>query len=152
MGMLYYDYKFKKTEFQDKWDDFKNNIDKTIRFIYKDKSDIGPILSLYRKVYKITPASIKNNFDDKYKNDREFLIFVLLSYTSICESTISSEFDIKPKDLELLKQKYNQISEEYEEKISKLFEPLKDGYISNKYQQLAFQEEINIKQKRNYKC
>jgi predicted KAP-like P-loop ATPase len=57
--MINHNYKFKTKKYQKKFQNELDHISHNIKKIYKDRTDIQPIVSNYRKVFKITPAKLK---------------------------------------------------------------------------------------------
>lgn len=139
--MLYSKYNFKTEKYKNQWNDILKNADEDIKYIYKDRTSLQPILSQYRKVFRVTPSAVKQNSKNRYKNDQILIALICIRFTNISIKDLLNEFKIDPIVVESITND-NLLDEKYKSEINKFFKPLKEGFLLNKYQQLAFQEEI----------
>jgi hypothetical protein len=124
------------------WEDELKNIDQNIKHIFKDRVDMHPILSRYRQLTKITPFALKDPSNLQYTNNRLFVIYLILNYTSVNDDTIISEFKISQKNFNNIKSN-TELPNKFESKVKEFFEPLKwDGYLHNKLSVLHWQDDI----------
>ena len=141
--MINPNYQFETKKYQKLWQDEIKNIDKNIKYIYKDRDDLRVILSNYRKVFKITPAKIKSlNIDSEHI---QFIIYLALNFTNISKETLINELNITSDDID----KPLKSNQDFQDKIKIFFEPLKEGYLSNKKAVFAMQEEIFLKNRKS---
>jgi len=135
--MIYHDFKFKITKYQELWNDELKNINRNIKLIYCDRTDLQVILSDYRKLFKITPAKIKilKADDDNIK----LIVWIALKYTSITTDTLIAELNIDKNCIDNII-KYD--STIFSKKVDDFFEPLKDDYLINRRAIYSFQDDI----------
>ena len=119
----------------------RSNIDTDIRTIYKDRINIQPILSNYRKLTKITPGALKDKTNKQYKENRLLVIYIILNYTSVSDETLIEEFDILKEDIAQIKQDHT-LKSKYKLLVKCFFNNLKSGYLENELSVLYFQEKI----------
>ena len=140
--MKKYSTQFKHQKYKDMWEDELKNIDQNIKHIFKDRVDMHPILSRYRQLTKITPFALKDPSNLQYTNNRLFVIYLILNYTSVNDDTIISEFKISQKNFNNIKSN-TKLANKFESKVKEFFEPLKqDSYLLNKLSNLHMQDEF----------
>ena len=140
--MLYSNYKFKIKENQEKWNEECSNVYANMKQYYKKRG--MNVLSVIRKIYRITPARLKIDNSLEIAEIRNFALYMMVNYSGKTIEDISNDFsNITIKDLEYMLD--NDILEiKYEDKIKRFFDYYKEGYLSNIYQHIAFHEDIDL--------
>jgi len=140
--MMYSNYEIKLKENQDKWNDECENVYNSMKQYYKKRGT--NVLSIIRKMYRITPARLKMDNSLEISETRNFTLYMLVNYSGKTIEDISNDFsNITEKDLEYMMD--NKILEiKYEDKIRNFFDYLKDGYLSNIYQHIAFADDVSF--------
>lgn len=140
MGILYYDYKFKSKENQDKWDDILKNVYHYMKLDFT-KNGVN-VYSQIRRMYNITPARLKKDGSDAIKNIRNFTLYMLVHFSKQDLKEIANEFvDVTIKDLEMIKNDKT-LDLKYDEEIKMFLDYYKEDYLSNTYQCMAASEEM----------
>lgn len=57
MGLIYYNYEFKSSKYQELWKDELENTISNMQKYYKNRMSLNGILSRFKKVFRITPIS-----------------------------------------------------------------------------------------------
>ena len=81
MGLMYYDYEFKSLKYQELW---KNELEDTISNMqkyYKNRMSLNGILSRFKKVFHITPITLKTDLSENKRYLRILAIYLLLKYS-----------------------------------------------------------------------
>ncbi|MGB3752058.1 MAG: hypothetical protein WA945_10880 [Arcobacteraceae bacterium] len=139
--MINHNYKFKTKKYQEKYQNELDNISQNIKNIYKNRTDIHPIVSNYRKVFKITPARLKSL--DMNSKDKIFVLYLLIHYTSVSDDTILDEFSITIDDLQSIKDD-STLAVLFADEIECFFNSLIEDYLANKKDVISFQEQIAL--------
>ena len=140
--MMYSNYEIKLKENQDKWNDECENVYNSMKQYYKKRGT--NVLSIIRKMYRITPARLKMDNSLEISEIRNFALYMMVNYSGKTIEDISNDFlNITIKDLEYMLD--NEMLEvRYEDKIQRFFDYSKDGYLSNIYQHIAFLDDVKF--------
>ena len=140
MGLMYYDYEFKSLKYQELW---KNELEDTISNMqkyYKNRISLNGILSIFKKVFHITPITLKSDLSLNKRYLRRLAIYLLLTYSFEEKEKIALEFQISLNELE----QFENIDIGFTNDIKTFFEYFKNDYLLERKSNLAFQEEISL--------
>lgn len=129
MGLKYYDYEFKSSKYQELWKDELENTISNMQKYYKNRMSLNTILSIFKKVFHITPISLKTDLSSNKKYLRTLAIYLLLTYSFEKKEKIALEFQIGLNELE---------------QFQNIDIDLKNDYLLERKSNLAFQEEISL--------
>ena len=135
MGLMYYDYEFKSLKYQELW---KNELEDTISNMqkyYKNRISLNGILSIFKKVFHITPITLKSDLSLNKRYLRTLAIYLLLTYSFEKKEKIALEFQIGLNELE----QFQNIDIGFTNDIKTFFEYFKDDYLIERKSNLAFQ-------------
>lgn len=100
MGLIYYNYEFKSSKYQELWKDELENSISNMQKYYKNCMSLNAILSIFKKVFHITPIILKTDLSENKRYLRILAIYLLLKYSCEKKDKIALEFQINPIDLE----------------------------------------------------
>ena len=135
MGLMYYDYEFKSLKYQELW---KNELEDTISNMqkyYKNRISLNGILAIFKKVFHITPITLKSDLSLNKRYLRTLAIYLLLTYKKKKKEKIALEFQIGLNELE----QFQNIDIGFTNDIKTFFEYFKDDYLIERKSNLAFQ-------------
>ena len=135
MGLMYYDYEFKSLKYQELW---KNELEDTISNMqkyYKNRISLNGILAIFKKVFHITPITLKSDLSLNKRYLRTLAIYLLLTYSFEKKEKIALEFQIGLNELE----QFQNIDIGFTNDIKTFFEYFKDDYLIERKSNLAFQ-------------
>ena len=138
MGLMYYDYEFKSLKYQELW---KNELEDTISNMqkyYKNRISLNGILSIFKKVFHITPITLKSDLSLNKRYLRRLAIYLLLEYSFEEKEKIAHEFQMNPNELV----QFENIDVGFSNDIKTFFEYFKNDYLIERKSNLAFREEI----------
>ena len=138
MGLMYYDYEFKSLKYQELW---KNELEDTISNMqkyYKNRISLNGILSIFKKVFNITPITLKSDLSLNKRYLRTLAIYLLLEYSFEEKEKIAHEFQMNPNELV----QFENIDVGFANDIKTFFEYFKNDYLIERKSNLAFHEEI----------
>ena len=140
MGLLYLDYEFKSPKYKKLWEnEFKNTIFNMQRY-YKNRMSLNKILSIFKKVFHITPITLKTDLFQNRRYLRTLVIYLLLEYSFEEKEEIVHEFQITLNELV----QFENIDIDFTNDINAFFEYFKNDYLIERKSNLAFQEEIEL--------
>ena len=143
--MINYDYQFKTQKYQSKWRDILENTFTHIECDYRKNKDllISGVLSRFKKVFGITPKTLKDSTDNALYRYKMLAIYLLVKYSKESFETIAREFHITVETVEEIdsNEMYFKL---FEEEIKKYFNSFKEDYLLNLRSVLAFEEQAEI--------
>ena len=98
------------------------------------------ILSIIKKVFHITPITLKTDLSSNRSYLRRLAIYLLLTYSFEEKEKIALEFQISLNELE----QFENIDIGFTNDIKTFFEYFKNDYLLERKSNLAFQEEISL--------
>lgn len=140
MGLIYYDYEFKSSEYQELWKDELENSISNMQKYYKNRMSLNAILSIFKKVFNLTPITLKTDLSENKRYLRTLAIYLLLEYSFEKKEKIALEFQISLNELE----QFDNIDVDFTHDIKTFFEYFKNEYLLERKSNLAFQEEISL--------
>lgn len=140
MGLIYYDYWFKSSKYQELWKDELENTISNMQEYYKNRMSLNAILSIFKKVFHITPITLKSDLSLNKRYLRTLAIYLLLTYSFEEKEKIAFEFQISLNELE----QFENIDIDFTHDIKTFFEYFKNDYLIERKSNLAFQEEISL--------
>ena len=140
MGLMYYDYEFKSLKYQELWKDELEDTISNMQKYYKNRISLNGILSIFKKVFHITPITLKSDLSLNKRYLRRLAIYLLLTYSFEEKEKIVLEFQISLNELE----QFENIDIGFTNDIKTFFEYFKNDYLLERKSNLAFQEEISL--------
>jgi len=140
MGLIYYNYEFKSSKYQELWKDELENTISNMQKYYKNRMSLNAILSIFKKVFHITPLTLKTDLSLNKRYLRTLAIYLLLEYSFEEKEKIALEFQISLNELE----QFENIDIGFTNDIKTFFEYFKNDYLLERKSNLAFQEEISL--------
>lgn len=140
MGLIYYNYEFKSPKYQELWKDELENTIFNMQKYYKNRMSLNAILSIFKKVFHITPITLKTDLSLNKRYLRRLAIYLLLTYSFEEKEKIALEFQISLNELE----QFQNIDIDFKNDIKTFFEYFKNDYLIERKSNLAFQEEISL--------
>ena len=140
MGLIYYNYEFKSSKYQELWKDELENTISNMQKYYKNRMSLNGILSRFKKVFHITPITLKTDLSSNRSYLRRLAIYLLLTYSFEEKEKIALEFQISLNELE----QFQNIDIGFTNDIKTFFEYFKNDYLLERKSNLAFQEEISL--------
>jgi hypothetical protein len=140
MGLLYLDYKFKSSKYQELWKRELENTIPNMQKYYKNRMTLDAILSRFKKVFHITPITLKTDLYENKGYLRTLAIYLLLEYSFEEKEKIALEFQINPNELV----QFGNINIDFKNDIKAFFEYFKNDYLIERKSTLAFQEDISL--------
>ena len=140
MGLIYYNYEFKSSKYQELWKDELENTISNMQKYYKNRMSLNAILSIFKKVFHITPITLKSDLSLNKRYLRTLAIYLLLTYSFEEKEKIALEFQISLNELE----QFQNIDIDFKNDIKTFFEYFKNDYLLERKSNLAFQEEISL--------
>ncbi len=136
MLTIWDDYEIQDEESKKKLEDVYKN---PIPYIQKrHHPTFDGVLSRIRKLFKITPVAIKINDTEKAKKLREFILYLLITYTKEYEK-IKLEFKLSQEELDLIKKDLT-LEKKYNKEILEYFSYEIDGEIRNIKSNICFSD------------
>lgn len=143
--MINYDYQFKTQKYQSKWRDILENTFTHMEHTYRKNKDLpmSGVLSRFKKVFGITPKTLKDSTDNALYRYKMLAIYLLVKYSKESFETIAREFHITVETVEEIdsNEMYFKL---FEEEIKKYFNSFKEDYLLNLRSVLAFEEQAEI--------
>lgn len=140
MGLIYYNYEFKSSKYQELWKDELENTISNMQKYYKNRMSLNGILSRFKKVFHITPITLKTDLSLNKRYLRTLAIYLLLTYSFEEKEKIALEFQINLNELE----QFENIDIGFTNDIKTFFDYFKNDYLLERKSNLAFQEEISL--------
>ena len=140
MGLIYYNYEFKSPKYQELWKDELENTIFNMQKYYKNRMSLNAILSIFKKVFHITPITLKTDLSLNKRYLRRLAIYLLLTYSFEEKEKIALEFQISLNELE----QFENIDIGFTNDIKTFFYYFKNDYLLERKSNLAFQEEISL--------
>lgn len=140
MGLIYYNYEFKSSKYQELWKDELENTIFNMQKYYKNRMSLNAILSIFKKVFHITPITLKTDLSLNKRYLRRLAIYLLLTYSFEEKEKIALEFQISLNELE----QFENIDIGFTNDIKTFFDYFKNDYLLERKSNLAFQEEISL--------
>ncbi len=140
MGLIYYNYEFKSPKYQELWKDELENTISNLQKYYKNRMSLNAILSIFKKVFHITPITLKTDLSLNKRYLRRLAIYLLLTYSFEEKEKIALEFQISLNELE----QFENIDIGFTNDIKTFFDYFKNDYLLERKSNLAFQEEISL--------
>ena len=140
MVLIYYNYEFKSSKYQELWKDELENTISNMQKYYKKSMSLNGILSRFKKVFHITPITLKTDLSPNKRYLRTLAIYLLLEYSFEKKEKIALEFQISLNELE----QFDNIDVDFTHDIKTFFEYFKNEYLLERKSNLAFQEEISL--------
>ena len=140
MGLIYYNYEFKSPKYQELWKDELENSISNMQKYYKNRMSLNAILSIFKKVFHITPITLKTDLSLNKRYLRRLAIYLLLTYSFEEKEKIALEFQISLNELE----QFENIDIGFTNDIKTFFDYFKNDYLLERKSNLAFQEEISL--------
>lgn len=83
----------KTQEQKDRWNYILEHRFESMELYYRNVLSMSKLLSIFRRVFKVAPITIKNSKeDDKYYNKKLFAIYLLTKYSKSLTEDIAKEF------------------------------------------------------------
>ena len=82
MGLIYYNYEFKSSKYQEFWKDELENTISNMQKYYKNRMSLNGILSIFKKLFHITPITLKTDLSENKRYLIILAIYLLLKYSS----------------------------------------------------------------------
>ena len=101
---------------------------------------LNGILSRFKKVFHITPITLKIDLSSNRSYLRRLAIYLLLTYSFEKKEKIALEFQIGLNELE----QFQNIDIDLKNDIETFFKYFKNDYLLERKSNLAFQEEISL--------
>lgn len=135
-------YELKLKVSRDKYHDICRNVDYCMKEDYKK---IGvDVFAQIERMYKITPATLKEEVTPHTLRIRDFTLFMLVNYSKLSLDEIVDKFvNIRIEDLECMKDD-KILYIKYEKQIYSFFRFYIDEYLDTIYKVLARIEEMTI--------
>ena len=108
--------------------------------IKKKYPQLDAILSIFKKVFHITPITLKTDLSLNKRYLRRLAIYLLLTYSFEEKEKIALEFQISLNELE----QFENIDIGFTNDIKTFFDYFKNDYLLERKSNLAFQEEISL--------
>lgn len=143
MGYIYYDYEFKTDEFKKEYLDFLQHIDEEIRLFYSKNASMLQILITYKKLFGMTPISLRSRSDKEAIEHRNFVLYLLVHFSKEPLTSIKEYFNVSEEFLQILRDD-DSLHKIYEEKTKLFFDLHREEYILNKKAQIALAEVISM--------
>ena len=140
MVLIYYNYEFKSSKYQELWKDELENTISNMQKYYKNRMSLNAILSIFKKVFHITPITLKTDLSLNKRYLRRLAIYLLLTYSFEEKEKIALEFQISLNELE----QFENIDIGFTNDIKTFFDYFKNDYLLERKSNLAFQEEISL--------
>jgi hypothetical protein len=140
MGLLYLNYEFKSPKYKKLWENELENTISNMQKYYKNRMSLNVILSILKKVFHITPITLKTDLSENRRYLRTLAIYFLLEYSFEEKEKIVHEFQITPNELV----QFKNINIDFTNDINAFFEYFKNDYLIERKSNLAFQEEISL--------
>ena len=140
MVLIYYNYEFKSSKYQELWKDELENTIFNMQKYYKNRMSLNAILSIFKKVFHITPITLKTDLSLNKRYLRRLAIYLLLTYSFEEKEKIALEFQISLNELE----QFENIDIGFTNDIKTFFDYFKNDYLLERKSNLAFQEEISL--------
>ena len=140
MGLIYYNYEFKSPKYQELWKDELENTIFNMQKYYKNRMSLNAILKKKKKVFHITPITLKTDLSLNKRYLRRLAIYLLLTYSFEEKEKIALEFQISLNELE----QFENIDIGFTNDIKTFFDYFKNDYLLERKSNLAFQEEISL--------
>ena len=140
MGLLYLDYEFKSPKYKKLWENELENTISNMQRYYKNRMSLNKILSIFKKVFHITPITLKTDLSQNRRYLRTLVIYLLLEYSFEEKEKIVHEFQITLNELV----QFENIDIDFTNDINAFFEYFKNDYLIERKSNLAFQEEISL--------
>lgn len=143
MGYIYHDYDFKTDEFKREYLDFLQHVDEEIRLFYRKNVSMLHILLTYKKLFGMTPISLRSRSDKEAIEHRNFVLYLLVHFSKEPCTSIKEYFNVSDEFLQNLRDD-DSLHAIYEEKTKLFFDLHREEYILNKKAQIALAEEISM--------
>ncbi len=140
MGLLYLNYEFKSPKYKKLWENELENAIPNMQEYYKNRMSLNKILSIFKKVFHITPITLKTDLSQNRRYLRTLAIYLLFEYSCKEKDKIAHEFQINLNELV----QFENIDIDFTNDINTFFEYFKNEYLIERKSNLAFQEEISL--------
>ena len=141
--MMYHNYEFKNLKYKKLWEYELQNTITNMQIHYKNNLSMNKVLSIFKKVFHITPVTLKTDKSSKMKYLRTLVFYILIHYSYVSKEKIAQEFQISLNDLEDF-ENTESISTKILTDTKTFFEYIKEDYLSERKNVLAFQDEISF--------
>ena len=141
--MIFYDYVFKTTKFQQKWNNIISYTFENMELYYRKQLSMQRLLSYFRRAFHITPTTIKRSNDEKLFSKKLLAIYLLTKYSNESFEDIAKEFYISLETLEFIA-KNRALSSLYIDDIRLFFKQFEEDYIYEMKALLAFEEKLSL--------
>ncbi len=114
----------KKRSLEEQWDFIKENIDviyKITKDFCKKNDDLLHVLLSIKRIFDVTPISLKVSSKTKHRYYRELTLFILVHYANASFDEIAKEFRVTVDELEKYKNK-DYYEEKYKSELENYFE------------------------------
>lgn len=143
MGYIYYDYEFKTDEFKKEYLDFLQHIDEEIRLFYSKNVSMLHILLTYKKLFGMTPISLRSRSDKEAIEHRNFVLYLIVHFSKEPLTSIKEYFSVSEEFLQSLRDD-DSLHAVYEEKTKLFFDFHREEYRLNRRAKIALAEIISI--------
>lgn len=140
MGLQYLNYEFKSPKYKKLWENELENTIPNMQRYYKNRMSLNKILSIFKKVFHITPITLKTDLSENRRYLRTLAIYFLLEYCVEEKEKITHDFQVTPNELV----QFKNIDIDFVNDINAFFEYFKNDYLIERKSNLAFQEEISL--------
>ncbi len=134
-----FDLKLETEESKQEWLEIKK--DPLQYMIQNIKMNQGAILLNIKRVFGVTPQSVRNMANEKALHIRPLVLWLLANKTRNDLEDTKQKFGIELSELEPYKDN-DAIKERYKTEIERFFEPLVSSYLDNLYANMVFGEKI----------
>ena len=124
MGLLYLNYEFKSPKYKKLWENELENAIPNMQEYYKNRMSLNKILSIFKKVFHITPITLKTDLSSNRSYLRRLAIYLLLEYSFEEKEKIAHEFQMNPNELV----QFENIDVGFSNDIKTFFEYFKNDY------------------------
>ena len=143
MGMMFYDYKFKTEVYRIQWSSVSSNTFEHMELYYRKQLPISRVMSFYRKVFHIAPATVKNYTDDKLYRYKILAIYLLTKYSKESFETIAKEFHTSVDTVRLIDSN-SMYAKTFLDEIKEFFKQFENDFLESQKSSLAFMEKIKL--------
>ena len=92
MGLLYINYELKSPKYKKLWENELENAIPNMQEYYKNRMSLNKILSIFKKVFHITPITLKTDLSQNRRYLRTLAIYLLFDYSCKEKDKIAHEF------------------------------------------------------------
>lgn len=92
MSIMYHNYRFQTQEYQNSWRCIQTHTFENMELYFRKQLSMQRLLSNFKKVFQITPVTLKNSTQDQYYKHKLLAIYLLSKYSKETFNEIAIEF------------------------------------------------------------